>query len=173
MPIELLTTDPPQEKEVTRTIGCASSPYGSVYVELLGDVIVSIGFHEAVKPNTKKHAAYPIRKDNQQIAKIVEAIFSSEANTYCYQAKGTPFQILVWQQLLAIPVGHTRSYLDIATQVNQPHAARAVGNAIAKNPLAVIIPCHRVVPKNGGIGGYRWGQETKQALLLAEQKENA
>lgn len=173
MSIQLLTVDTLQNTEDTRTVGSALSPYGFVFVELVDKIIVSINFHEAASHSVNQYASLPIRKDNQRIANIVEAIFSSEAKKYCYQAKGTSFQILVWQQLLTIPVGNTCTYVDIAKGINRPHASRAVGNAIAKNPLAVIIPCHRVLPKNGGIGGYRWGRATKHALLMTEQKENA
>jgi len=71
----------------------------------------------------------------------------------------------VWDALRAIPVGATRSYAEIAASLKQPNATRAVAQACAHNPVAMIIPCHRVVRKNGDLGGYRWGVERKQALL--------
>ena len=75
------------------------------------------------------------------------------------------FQIKVWEALLKIPMGVVTSYGDIAQHIGQPSAARAVGTAIANNPVAFLIPCHRVIRKNGTIGGYMWGAARKQAIL--------
>src|SRR5260370_35553429 len=80
----------------------------------------------------------------------------------------TTFQWKVWQALRAIPVGQTRSYQEIAKAIGQPTAARAVAQACATNPVAVFIPCHRVVRNNGQLGGYHWGIERKQQLLANE-----
>jgi AraC family transcriptional regulator, regulatory protein of adaptative response / methylated-DNA-[protein]-cysteine methyltransferase len=81
---------------------------------------------------------------------------------------GTDFQRRVWRELQAIPRGSTRSYEDVARSIGQPMAARAVSRACATNPVSLIIPCHRVVRKGGGLGGYRWGIERKRSLLKAE-----
>jgi AraC family transcriptional regulator of adaptative response/methylated-DNA-[protein]-cysteine methyltransferase len=83
--------------------------------------------------------------------------------------RATAFQWRVWQELQAIPYGRTRSYREIARALGQPSAARAVARACATNPVSVIIPCHRVVREDGGLGGYRWGLERKQALLDHEK----
>ena len=82
---------------------------------------------------------------------------------------GTPFQRAVWEALLSIPPGETRSYAQVALEIGAPRAARAVANACGANPLAILVPCHRVVPARGGVGGYRWGTEWKSALLAAER----
>lgn len=82
--------------------------------------------------------------------------------------QGTAFQQRVWQALQAIPAGDTVSYAELARRIGQPSAARAVAGACAANPVAVAIPCHRVVRNDGGISGYRWGVERKRALLLRE-----
>jgi AraC family transcriptional regulator of adaptative response/methylated-DNA-[protein]-cysteine methyltransferase len=78
---------------------------------------------------------------------------------------GTNFQIKVWEALLKIPVGAVASYEDIAARIGLPKASRAVGNAVAQNPVAYIIPCHRVVRKLGEFGNYRWGAARKKAML--------
>ena len=78
---------------------------------------------------------------------------------------GSVFQIKVWEALLKIPLGVVASYGDVAQHIGQPLAARAVGAAIANNPVAFVIPCHRVIRKNGAIGGYMWGVARKQAIL--------
>jgi AraC family transcriptional regulator, regulatory protein of adaptative response / methylated-DNA-[protein]-cysteine methyltransferase len=82
--------------------------------------------------------------------------------------RATAFQWQVWQALSAIPFGETRTYADIARAIGRPTAARAVARACASNPVALAIPCHRVVAASGEIGGYRWGVERKQALLKRE-----
>jgi len=83
--------------------------------------------------------------------------------------RATAFQRRVWQELLAIPYGGTRTYSEIARALGRPTAARAVARACATNPVAVLIPCHRVLREGGGLGGYRWGLERKQALLEGER----
>ncbi len=82
--------------------------------------------------------------------------------------QGTAFQWTVWKALQAIPVGQTRTYAQLARSIGRPTAARAVARACATNPVAVVVPCHRVVPAAGGTGGYRWGTDRKQALLRLE-----
>jgi AraC family transcriptional regulator of adaptative response/methylated-DNA-[protein]-cysteine methyltransferase len=81
---------------------------------------------------------------------------------------GTNFQIKVWEALLRIPPGGVVSYEDIARRIRAPSAVRAVANAVAHNPVAWLIPCHRVIRKSGALGGYRWGETRKKALLAWE-----
>jgi len=83
--------------------------------------------------------------------------------------RGTAFQQRVWDALRAIPFGEVRSYGQVARAIGRPTASRAVARACATNPVAVIIPCHRVVPGSGGTGGYRWGTERKRELLERER----
>jgi len=82
--------------------------------------------------------------------------------------QGTDFQREVWSQLLAIPAGKTRTYLDVAQAINRPKATRAVAQACGANPVAVVVPCHRVVMSDGSIGGYSGLPGVKKALLEAE-----
>jgi AraC family transcriptional regulator of adaptative response/methylated-DNA-[protein]-cysteine methyltransferase len=79
--------------------------------------------------------------------------------------KGTPFQIKVWNALLQIPMGSLKSYLEIANEIGDPKASRAVGTAIGNNPIAYIIPCHRVITSSGNLGGYHWGIDRKSAII--------
>ncbi|HTL13190.1 MAG TPA: methylated-DNA--[protein]-cysteine S-methyltransferase [Bdellovibrionota bacterium] len=81
---------------------------------------------------------------------------------------GTSFQIRVWEALLRIPEGHLVSYADLARAVGLPKAARAVGNAVGANPIAYLIPCHRVIRETGIVGKYRWGGARKRALIARE-----
>ncbi len=82
--------------------------------------------------------------------------------------QGTSFQVQVWQALQTIPLGSTLSYKQVATQIGNPKAVRAVASACAANKLAIAIPCHRVIGSNGAMSGYRWGVERKRALLQRE-----
>jgi AraC family transcriptional regulator of adaptative response/methylated-DNA-[protein]-cysteine methyltransferase len=86
--------------------------------------------------------------------------------------QGTAFQRLVWTALREIPPGSTASYADIASKIGRPKAARAVARACATNKIAVAIPCHRAVRRDGGLGGYRWGMERKRAVLEREADLN-
>ena len=85
-----------------------------------------------------------------------------------FHVKGTDFQIAVWNALLKIPTGKTVHYQEIASQIGKPKACRAVGSAIGRNPVSVLIPCHRVVRSCGGLGGFFWGLDVKKMVLGRE-----
>ena len=82
---------------------------------------------------------------------------------------GTEFQQSVWKELIKIPFGETRTYLQIAIEIGSPNSSRAVGTAIGANPVAWFIPCHRVIQTSGGMGGYRWGVDRKKEILEWER----
>jgi O-6-methylguanine DNA methyltransferase len=84
--------------------------------------------------------------------------------------RATAFQRRVWDALRAIPTGETRTYSQLAREIGHPKAARAVARACATNRIAIIIPCHRIIREDGGLGGYRWGVGRKQALLDCERQ---
>jgi AraC family transcriptional regulator of adaptative response/methylated-DNA-[protein]-cysteine methyltransferase len=84
--------------------------------------------------------------------------------------QATAFQRRVWEHLQEIPLGETRSYAEIARALGLKNGARAVGSACAKNPVALIVPCHRAVRSDGSLAGYRWGVERKEKLLERERK---
>jgi AraC family transcriptional regulator, regulatory protein of adaptative response / methylated-DNA-[protein]-cysteine methyltransferase len=84
--------------------------------------------------------------------------------------QATAFQRQVWEELMSIPRGETRTYGEIARALDRPTAARAVARACATNPVSVVVPCHRVVREDGGLGGYRWGLGRKKALLEGERE---
>jgi AraC family transcriptional regulator of adaptative response/methylated-DNA-[protein]-cysteine methyltransferase len=87
--------------------------------------------------------------------------------------RATAFQWRVWEELRRIPQGETRTYSEIAARLGKPKAQRAVGRACATNPVSVVVPCHRAVREDGGLGGYRWGLERKEALLARERTEKS
>jgi AraC family transcriptional regulator of adaptative response/methylated-DNA-[protein]-cysteine methyltransferase len=78
---------------------------------------------------------------------------------------GAPFQIKVWEALLRVPSGHVTSYSELATAIGHPRAVRAVGTAVGRNPISLLIPCHRALRKSGDLGGYHWGLPVKRAIL--------
>lgn len=86
--------------------------------------------------------------------------------------RGSPFELRVWQVLREIPAGTTATYGEIAARLGSPREAREVGEACANNRLAVVVPCHRIVKKDGSISGYRWGVQRKRALLEREHRAN-
>lgn len=102
-------------------------------------------------------------------AKVIELVESpAHELAVPLDLRGTDFQRKVWQALREIPAGSTASYTDIAHRIGSPATVRAVARACAANPLAVVVPCHRVVARNGKLSGYRWGIERKRVLLERE-----
>ncbi|MEE6452470.1 methylated-DNA--[protein]-cysteine S-methyltransferase [Gottfriedia acidiceleris] len=123
-----------------------------------------------------------VKEENDEIQKIVppslkdagnELIeyFSGSRKEFSIQsiAKGTPFQESVWRELVKIKYGETASYADIASRIGNPKAVRAVANANARNPLSIIVPCHRIIGSNGKLTGYAGGLWRKEWLLNREQ----
>lgn len=108
-----------------------------------------------------------LREDRAGTAAVARAAFSHKGKVKLLLA-GTPFQLKVWEALLRIPAGRAARYGDVARAVGRPAAARAVGTAVGANPIACLIPCHRVLQGTGAFGGYRWGVARKRALLAAE-----
>ena len=105
------------------------------------------------------------------VKKQLATYFKKQLKTFDLPMKliGTPFQKKVWQQLQAIPYGETISYAEQARRLGNPKAARAVGNANGRNPISIIVPCHRVIASNNSLGGYGGGLPNKKLLLSLEQ----
>jgi AraC family transcriptional regulator of adaptative response/methylated-DNA-[protein]-cysteine methyltransferase len=106
----------------------------------------------------------------RDVATVLAASVKGEADStrLPLDLEGTAFQIRVWETLRTIPAGQTRTYSQIAQLIGSPKAVRAVGTACGKNPVALTVPCHRVVRRDGSLGGYRWGLDVKEALLSVE-----
>lgn len=101
---------------------------------------------------------------HRQVVAIIKNSTTQEKSIRLH-IQGTPFQLKIWESLLQIPFGQLTTYGDIASKVNQPNAARAVGTAIGNNPIAYLIPCHRVIQSSGKLGGYMWGEDRKSAII--------
>ena len=107
----------------------------------------------------------------QPMARKIEAVIAGrlDAAKLPLDMGGTPFQQRVWQELVRVPWGKTFSYSELASKVGSPRAVRAVASACARNPVAFVVPCHRILRKGGGLGGYYFGLEMKQRLLDREK----
>jgi len=161
---------------VTMHYTIATTPIGRMMLAATEQGICSIRFGDAAATlEHDLHIEYPkaeiIRADAKlaEQVKALRAILDGEsAVSLPLDIQATAFQRRVWEALRRIPRGATKSYSKIAADIGQPKAARAVARACATNPVAVAIPCHRVVREDGAVGGYRWGVERKKKLLALE-----
>lgn len=150
----------------------AESPFGNLLVASTAKGICHMSFEqdEAQALNHLK-ARFPKAQYHQMVDKIQQdALFIFQNDWHRLDQvklhlKGTAFQLKVWQSLLKIPMGHLQTYGRLAKDIKQPTAARAVGTAIGQNPVAYLIPCHRVIQSSGNIGGYMWGNTRKSAII--------
>lgn len=141
------------------------SPVGMIQITAIDDAIVDISFVEKEKAQGSNSSIL-----RQATTELSEYLIGKRKNfTFKMAPKGTPFQQKVWQQLLEIPYGKTTSYQEIAERVGSPKAVRAVGAANGKNPIGIVVPCHRVIGKNGKLTGYAGGLDRKLWLLELEQ----
>jgi AraC family transcriptional regulator of adaptative response/methylated-DNA-[protein]-cysteine methyltransferase len=154
------------------------SPLGRLLVARTdrGVCAVSLG-DSAAALERELRAEFPAartRRDDAALRREVEALLAQlddprRPASLPLDVRGTDFQRRVWAALQAIPPGETRSYRQLAAAIGRPSAARAVARACATNPVAVVIPCHRVVRGDGTLSGYRWGRSRKEALLMRER----
>lgn len=140
----------------------ASTEKGICYLAFENDQIKALGDLQAKFPN----ASFFERQDGfQQDALSIFSKDWSELKTIKLHLKGTDFQLKVWESLLTIPMGKLSTYGQLAGQIGHAKASRAVGTAIGSNPVAFLIPCHRVIQSSGKLGGYMWGTERKQLMI--------
>lgn len=152
------------------------SPFGKVLIASTDKGVCYMAFtdnEEVEKVNLKKQ--FPkanFYRQNTDFHQAALSIFTSDKNISLpkikLHLKGTPFQLKVWEALLKIPSGNLSTYGKIAQEIDKPKASRAVGTAIGSNPIAYLIPCHRVIQNSGKTGGYRWGSTRKSAINVWE-----
>ena len=153
-----------------RAYGYASTPLGRVLVVTTGAHLVGLFFDgHARTPKDAGGDASPVALLNQ-VRDQVDEYFRGDRKRFDLPIRllGTPFQVAVWSALLDIPYGRTSTYGQIASRIGHPRAARAVGAANGRNPISIIVPCHRLVGADGGLTGYGWGIERKRRLLDLE-----
>lgn len=158
--------------------GIHESPFGDAFIATTARGLCALSF---ISPDEPGHALQELRKrwpnahlrhDQAATAEAARAAFGADGSISLL-LKGTNFQIRVWEALLRIPSGHAVTYEDIAREIGQPTAMRAVGAAVGQNPIAFLIPCHRVLRKSGVFGDYHWGTTRKKAILGWESSRNA
>ena len=143
-----------------------NSPFGMLLIGLEDGAVVSL------KPAVETHPEEPSCPATLAVTNQLTEYFSGARAEFDVPLapSGTPFQQLVWEELRRIPYGQTRTYGQIAAAIGKPSAARAVGMACNRNPIWLLIPCHRVVGKSGDLTGYAGGLDMKQRLLELEQR---
>lgn len=178
------------------TFGFADSPFGRCLIADSPRGICDVAFTNKLDELRADWPHAQLKRDDQAAAELARRIFVAPPSrgelparprygNACQRAsrrlapteseqtlrvfvRGTPFQVRVWRALLRVPAGRTTSYGQLAAAIGQPAASRAVGNAVGQNPIAFLIPCHRVIRSTGAIGGYHWGTACKRAILAWE-----
>lgn len=155
--------------------GIADTPFGEAAVASTSRGICWLQFADAdADPRATLSHAWPgarLARDDRHAASLLSRAFDGAGRgggPIRLHVKGTNFQVRVWQALLDLPPGALASYGDIADAIGSPGASRAVGRAIASNPVACLIPCHRIVRASGELSEYRWGRVRKRALIAWE-----
>jgi AraC family transcriptional regulator of adaptative response/methylated-DNA-[protein]-cysteine methyltransferase len=150
----------------------AESPFGNVLVASTAKGVCYMAFHDGEDPGLEElkrkfpNAVYVRKLDMlQQDALFIFQKDWSRLSEIKLHLKGTPFQLKVWEALLKIPMASLRTYGQLAGELSRPTASRAVGTAVGDNPVAFLIPCHRVIQSTGAIGQYHWGSNRKAAII--------
>lgn len=161
--------------------GFTASPFGRCLVAQSPRGICHLSFLEPVREDVEWLAlgkAWPgvwMERDDEMAGRLAARIFGrqeqagTDASLRVF-ARGTAFQIEVWRALLKVEPGTLTTYGRLAKAIGKPAAVRAVGTAVGRNPVAFLIPCHRVIRETGGWGGYRWGTDRKQTIIAWEQQ---
>jgi AraC family transcriptional regulator, regulatory protein of adaptative response / methylated-DNA-[protein]-cysteine methyltransferase len=161
--------------------GIHDSPFGPALIATSGRGVCGLHFVDSGQNAGallgKDWPRATLREDSSVTAQLAQRIFSplasQSAKPLALLVKGSNFQLKVWRALLALPPGSIATYRHIARTIGEPTAARAVGNAIGANPVAWLIPCHRVIRESGELSRYRWGTERKAAMLGWEAARSA
>lgn len=155
--------------------GLADTPFGTMLLASTPRGICRAAFlddgspRELVDALQRQWPRAALSEDSGHAAALAARLFDRRADRPPLHVAGTNFQLAVWRALLDIPPARAVSYGQLAAAVQRPGAARAVGAAVGANPVAVLIPCHRVIQRSGALGGYRWGTERKLALQVNER----
>lgn len=147
------------------------TPFGDAFIAMTHRGICALAFPdedpaEPLDRLARDWTGAELRESPERTASTIETIFSRPFpdKPLSLHVSGTNFQTAVWRALIDIPCGSVGTYSDIAQAIGNPKSTRAVGSAVGANPIAFIIPCHRVIRQDGGIGGYHWGETRKHAI---------
>ena len=150
--------------------GIHNSPFGLCLIANTKKGICAIEFiddneDKVIDQFKQKWLNATIHRNDEETSHLVNLIFKNENRPIKALLFGTQFQVKVWEALLKIPFGQLSTYAEMAELIENPKASRAVGSAIGKNSLAYLIPCHRVIRRLGGLGGYKWGEDRKLSMI--------
>lgn len=151
--------------------GMAPSPFGPAVVMATDKGICGLGFAAetgqdwAIEDQMRRWPRARFLRDDAGVKALADQAFGGAGHLHLI---GAPFQIKVWEALMHVPSGHVTTYSDIAARIGKPRANRAVGAAVGRNPVGLLIPCHRALRKDGALGGYHWGLGVKRAVLAWE-----
>lgn len=161
---------PPQSEP---SYGFSATPFGECCIAFSNDGICALLFPEnrenAYADLETRFPETNFQQNNDKATTLIKRIFEKKEKPRLNPI-GTEFQISIWQALQRIPAGKTTTYAKIAEAIGRPKAVRAVGTAIGANPIAYLIPCHRVIRTDGSMGGFRWGLQCKKNMLEWEKK---
>jgi AraC family transcriptional regulator of adaptative response/methylated-DNA-[protein]-cysteine methyltransferase len=163
---------------LTIDYGVEASPFGDAFFATTSRGLCALAFvgrDDLERPWHELRKRWPnaqLRQNPAAAAHAARAAFGAGARELTLFLKGTNFQIRVWEALLRIPSGRAVTYEDVARDIGQPRAVRAVGAAIGQNPVAYLIPCHRVLRKSGAFGDYHWGAARKKAIIGWESAQS-
>jgi AraC family transcriptional regulator, regulatory protein of adaptative response / methylated-DNA-[protein]-cysteine methyltransferase len=162
-------------KDLSINYGVHETPFGYAFIAVTDRGVCQLSFLDDKKDTQsiieleEKWSLATIKESNKITKEIIDSIFSDKAiDPLSILVKGTNFQINVWKALLKIPYGKLITYGQLANKIGNPKASRAVGSAVGANPIAYLIPCHRVIRSSGVIGEYRWGSIRKRSMLSRE-----
>lgn len=148
--------------------------YGQALIASTDKGICYIGFSDRERMLSSMHKTYPNavyeEKEDPIHQTALHYINHGDGDYMPLHIKGTDFQLDVWKALIDVPLGELSTYMAIAKGINNPKSIRAVGTAVGSNPVSYIIPCHRIIRTDGGIGGYGWGLDVKRVMLQREKE---
>ncbi len=158
---------------VTLRHGFAASPFGTVHAAVSPRGLAWLAFVDDGERSAQQRLAgrWPrarLERDDAAAAALAQQLFVTRRGRVALAVRGTNFQVKVWQALLELGARGPVTYGELARAIGKPGASRAVGQAVGANPVAWLIPCHRVLRSDGGLGGYRWGADRKRSLLAWE-----
>ena len=161
---------PPQSNP---SYGFSNTPFGECCIAFSNDGICALSFPEsresAYSDLDYRFPDVEFKQNDDKAERLVRQIFEKGSRPVLNPI-GTEFQLSIWEALKQIPAGKTTTYAEIAENIGRPKAVRAVGTAIGANPIAYLIPCHRVIRTDGTLGGVRWGLDCKRKMLAYEKK---
>jgi AraC family transcriptional regulator of adaptative response/methylated-DNA-[protein]-cysteine methyltransferase len=153
--------------------GFSDTPFGECCIAFSAEGVRALIFPESREAGTAglehRFPGVNFVRNDAKAAAFIQQVFESDEKPALHPI-GTDFQKSVWHALQQIPAGQTTTYAKIAESIGRPKAVRAVGTAIGANPIGFLIPCHRVIRTDGGLGGFRWGLDCKKKMLEWERK---